>query len=153
MVAHCVCVFSADYWGSWLPLSLHITTIGLGSVLRDWDTKEEGKQRAVRTCVSLGRTWLAHSELGMVSQGTRGVGTLCVYCAEITWGPWKILRLAESREKVVHRSVCVLYLYAATSKQVLRRGELHSGTLLTTPKLQEWAAGVVPNQVWMFEVE
>jgi len=31
-------------------------------------------------------------------------------------------------------------------------GELHSGTLLTTPKLQEWAAGVVPNQVWMMEV-
>jgi len=39
------------------------------------DTKEweEGKQGAVRTYVSLGRTWLAHSELGMVSHGTRRV--------------------------------------------------------------------------------
>jgi len=37
---------------------------------KEW---EEGRQRAVRTCVLLGRTWLARSELGMVSQGTRGV--------------------------------------------------------------------------------
>ena len=27
----------------------------------------------MRTCVLLGRTWLDRSELGMVSQGTRGV--------------------------------------------------------------------------------
>jgi len=77
MVAHCVCVFCwllrfltttiTTYHYNWARLCT--TRLGI-------DTKEEGKQRAVRTCVSLGRTLLAHSELGMVSQGTRGVGTL-----------------------------------------------------------------------------
>jgi len=38
--------------------------------MKEW---EEGMQRAVRMCVSLGRTWLAQNELGTVSQGTRGV--------------------------------------------------------------------------------
>jgi len=32
-------------------------------------------------------------------------------------------------------------------------GELQSGTLLATPKLQGRAAGVILNQVWMMEVE
>jgi len=52
-------------------LASTITTIGPGSVLRE-ATRRNGK-KAVRTCVSLERTWLAHSEPGMVSQGTRGV--------------------------------------------------------------------------------
>jgi len=38
--------------------------LGIGT--KEW---EEGKQRAVRTCVLFGRTWLAHSELGMGHEG------------------------------------------------------------------------------------
>ena len=32
-------------------------------------------------------------------------------------------------------------------------GEIHSGTLLTTPELQGGSAGVVPSWVWMLVVE
>ena len=32
-------------------------------------------------------------------------------------------------------------------------GALHSGTLLTTPQLQGWSAGIIPSEVWMLENE
>ena len=42
-----------------------------------------------------------------VSGDTWGGHIVATYYAEITWGPWKVSRLAESREKVVHRRVFI----------------------------------------------
>jgi len=62
-------------------LTNSITTIGPGSLLREeTGHRYEGMGRRKAVCcedmcfaVSLGRSWLAHSELGVVSQGSSWV--------------------------------------------------------------------------------